>query len=654
MKCFPVPATKTVSNAMLEKISFDDKPIDDFIDLTQEFEMAAFNESKPRTPSLNASSETDSNVDNLIGNTLDFSSQKVSCVISKELYQKYAEVDTFPVWSAAEEENKVEFSSSMEIDLKSSEQSSPHLGILTTPNDTERSSSFSDLNFSRCSFQRSVSLSTDLGFKSPLNWKTNVSVEKRVSPAASPYKQSDASVDLTQNSDDEDDAIMLSDEEINYSIWKANKTAKDLDIGDDSSDSCFASPVSKRRAVPKFQTEEDLDAFLMAFSTTANGSQSSHSPNKSALSKERAEFGILDAAPSQPFSLSEFENPVSEAKSSDNEINWAEASFLDAPVKPLARRSSHKFNELLAKISKPEHNSDDDFDEFDQMVFQSTKEAATAGETNDMPRGLDLLLKGEIKTTAIPVPSAPSDQSPLVPEQVDVDGYVYTVRVCHTPKPDFATLSEAEILQQLYKYGIKPLKHKQAVKMLEFIYNQTHPTMKTAAVQDLPTRSQPIGRSKSTPVIMEGPHSKVTKSTTKTPATATEPKKDFKFNDGTGEELLRFSQSLPPSLCDDFETFVMQTNVTKKTAQPLVPLHIAWHNLLCANPQLHESVLMYEPIDLQAVYLHFKHLGHRYDPKDLKTFFDRRCIIFRYELGAPGKQAEHHVRRHHRKQPKRN
>lgn len=358
--------------------------------------MVEFNESKPRTPNLIASSETDSNVDNLNGDTiLDFSSQEVSCPISKELYAKYAKVETFPVWNAAaEEEDKIEFSLSMERDLKSSEQSSHQLGILTTPNDTEHSSSFSELNFSRNSLRRSVSLSTDLSFKSPLNWKMNSSAEKRVSPAASPYKQSDASVDLTQNSDDENDAILLSDEEINYSIWKGNKTVKDLDIGDDSSDSCFASPVTKKRAIPQFQTEEDLDAFLMDFSTDGNGSQGSHSPNKSALSKERAEFGILDAAPSQPFSLSELQSHADKEKSSDNEINWAEASFLDAPAKPLSRRSSHKFNELLAKISKPAHNSGDDFDEFDQMVFQSTKEAASsAGETSDMPQGLDLLLK---------------------------------------------------------------------------------------------------------------------------------------------------------------------------------------------------------------------------------------------------------------------
>ncbi|XP_037719494.1 structure-specific endonuclease subunit SLX4 isoform X1 [Drosophila subpulchrella] len=635
---------KTVFNASQEKTSFEDKPIDDIIDLTQEFEMSDLNEPTPKT----ALPESGSSGDIL----LNYSSQEESCPISKELFLKYAKVDTFPLWKA-EDEDKDDFCISSESELKSSEKSSFHLEIINTPNDSKRSSSFSEMNFSRNSMRRSVSLSTDQSFKSPLNWKMNLSPEKRVSPAASPYKHSDASVDLTQNSEDESDVVLLSDEEINYSIWKANKTAKDLNVDDDSSDSCFASPVTKKRAIPQFQTEDDLDAFLKSFSADGNSSQSSHSPNKSSLSKERAEFGILDAAPSQPFSLSELQSPVRKESPSNGDINWAEASFLDAPAKPLARRSSHKFNELLAKISKPDNSSDDDFDEFDQMVFKSTKDASNVAEANVTPSGLDLLLKGEIKTTTIPEPSAPKQQAPTVPQQVEVDGNVYTVRVCHTPKPDFTTLSEPEILQQLYNYGIKPLKRKQAVKMLEFIYNQTHPIMKTAAVQDWPPRLEPIVRSKSTPVMMEKPHSKLIKSTTEVSLTPTEPKKDFKFKDAFGDELLRFSQSLPPSLCDDFETFVLQTNVSKKTPQPLVPLHIAWHNLLCANPQLHESVLMYEPIDLQEVYLYLKHLGHRYDPKDLKTFLDRRCIIFRYDLTAPDKQAERHVRRHPKKPSKR-
>jgi len=200
---------------MISTFSCPDKPIDDFIDLTQEFETSDLNEPTPKTELPESGSSGDI--------LLNYSSQEASCPISKELFLKYARVDTFPIWKAEEDEDKDDFGFSSEPELKSSEQSSFHLDIITTQNDSKLSSSFSEMNFSRNSMRRSVSLSTDQSFKSPLNWKMNLSAEKRVSPAASPYKHSDASVDLTQNSEDEGDVVLLSDEEINYSIWKAKK-----------------------------------------------------------------------------------------------------------------------------------------------------------------------------------------------------------------------------------------------------------------------------------------------------------------------------------------------------------------------------------------------------------------------------------------------
>ncbi|BFF98111.1 structure-specific endonuclease subunit SLX4 [Drosophila madeirensis] len=522
----------------------------------------------------------------------------------------------------------------------------------TTPNDTNPSCSFSDLNFSRSSFRRSVSLSTDNSFKSPLNWKMNSSSENPALSAASPFSmKSDASIDLTQNdeSDEDNDVIMLSDEEINYSIWKANKTGKLKDWDNQSSDSSpGSSPVAKKRAVPYFKTEEDLDAFLMASPTISNKSQNSRSPNKSALSRERAEFGILDAAHSEPFTLSQIMSPArNELPESHSDINWSEASFLDAPMKPLSRKRSHKFDDLL--VTQPDDLFADEFDDFDQLVFPNCKQSTIEASTDAMPSGLDRLLTAEIRMPTFPELSTPKNVTSMEPEQLEVNGNVYTVRVCHTPKPDFTLMPESEILQQLYNCGIKPLKRKQAVKMLEFIYNQTHPIMQPVEAREL--AQDPMPRSKSTPVMSEKPRTRLLDSANDEAClTPTEPILEFKFNtEASGQDLLRFSQSVPLSLSDNFEFYVLQTNVTKKTAQPLVPLHIAWHNLLCANPKLHESVLMYEPIDLQEVYLHLKQMGHRYEPKDLKCFFDRRCIIFRYELAAPAKQAERHVRKKPRK-----
>ena len=103
-----------------------------------------------------------------------------------------------------------------------------------------------------------------------------------------------------------------------------------------------------------------------------------------------------------------------------------------------------------------------------------------------------------------------------------------------------------------------------------------------------------------------------------------------------------------------------------QTPRPLLPFHIAWYNLVCSNRQLHETILMYEPIDLQEIYLFLKGLGYRYEPKvfyvlfcslfcsssfyffflkDMKTFFDRRCIIFRYDLTPPTKAVNRHIRK---------
>uniref|UniRef100_A0A6P4DV04 Structure-specific endonuclease subunit SLX4-like n=1 Tax=Drosophila rhopaloa TaxID=1041015 RepID=A0A6P4DV04_DRORH len=199
---------KIVSNATQKMISFEDKPIDDFIDLTQEFEMVDFIDPNSKILSLIAPSETDFNSENINEDMLlGSSSQEESCPISK--------VHKFSLRTAEDDEDKEDISFNMEKETQSSEQSSFHLDIITTPNDTKRSSSFSELNFSRNSMRRSVSLSTDHSFKSPLNWKINLSAEKRVSPALCAYKHSDTSFDLTQNSDDENDVILLSDEEIN-------------------------------------------------------------------------------------------------------------------------------------------------------------------------------------------------------------------------------------------------------------------------------------------------------------------------------------------------------------------------------------------------------------------------------------------------------
>ncbi|KAL7732080.1 hypothetical protein ACLKA6_015841 [Drosophila palustris] len=212
---------------------------------------------------------------------------------------------------------------------------------------------------SSLSLPRSFSLTQtpnlEHSFKSPLSRKSNSFNDK----PASICSHSDVSIDLTQDSCDEDnddddgDGVLLSDDEINYSIWKADKTQRGNDM-ELALDEDSISPLRKRKTMPYFKTIEDLDAYLDASPAAALQSCNSRSPNKSALSKERAEFGILDAALSQPFTLSQLPSEKASQETSQVHIDWAEASFLDTPTAELPMKryssSSHKFKELINNI----------------------------------------------------------------------------------------------------------------------------------------------------------------------------------------------------------------------------------------------------------------------------------------------------------------
>lgn len=623
-----------------------------FIDLTEEQDSPEITSSKslfeqhifPQSPSI----DFDEDIDVL---EQDLSGQAADCEISEELYAKYA-------YQTARDKAVLERTQS-QLDnecLNVSRNDSAKANPTSSSNMATTSHAFKDsilslsqLDSTRDAFQRSWSLTQSPGqaaqleqsFKSPLSRRSKSFADKSVLTLS----HSDASIDLTQDSGDEDneeDNVLLSDEEINYSIWKADKTYREA--LDDSN----SLPLTRIKSVPFFKTVEDLDAYLDASPTPSSKSCNSRSPNKSALSKERAEFGILDAAISQPFTLSQLQS--SPDKACQVPIDWTDASFLETPPEvPIKRYSSscaHKFKELLNDISEPA----DELDDFDRLVFQNSSKDATI---DTMPSGLDQLLLGEINAESLPQSAAavepPSPAKAATSwEQLELNGQVYEVRVCRTPKPDFVHLSDAELLQQLYNCGIKPLKRKQAVKLLEYIYNQTHPIMLPPAQPEPEPVTMP--RSKSTP-ITAGTGKSHNGRLRLASSDEAEPKAALQFRDAAGAQLLRFSQDAPPALCDDFECFVLQTNVSKKTPQPLLPLHIAWHNLLCANPELHERVLHFEPIDLQEIYLHLKQLGQRYEPKELKSFFDRRCIIFRYELAPPQKQAQRHIRKPKSRRP---
>ncbi|KAI8120904.1 Structure-specific endonuclease subunit SLX4 [Lucilia cuprina] len=537
-------------------------------------------------------------------------------------------------------------------------------------------------------------------------------------------------IDLTQNGteddnedlqpaedDDEedDDCLVLSDDEINYSIWQANKTGKfhtseaseqeDNDDEDDDDD-VISIPDndnasdedlldSNKEKIIEFPVEvnekknssyldlKDKEKSLIKVALTAEESYSDFGvltskyttpttpPLQDDMKFDRSDFGILEEH-SEPIDYTD--NLCTPTKV------LTEASFLSSPTEttaPMKRysnchKSSQKFQNLINNLEANSPTNDfnnskgksplndlNDFDEFDRLVY--TSPLKTLPSAKKPPEGIEQLLTAEIsfkESKKSPVPEVSTTK-----QTITYKNKTYTVRYTSSPKPDYMKYSEAELLKELYNFGIKPLKRKQAVKMLEYIYNQTHPILMDEEVEDeiqpqedvitlddleRPCTSKEALKSK-TAVTKTRDHSVILSN--ESPREAVEnvldvAKTKLNLQDSSGREMLRYSLDLKAELLD--EQYILQTNVTKK---PLLPFHIAWYNLVCSNPKLHETILMYEPIDLQEIYLFLKSLGYRYDPKDLKVFFDRRCIIFRYDLTSSSagngktKDTNRHVRK---------
>ncbi|XP_038218117.1 uncharacterized protein LOC119836741 isoform X2 [Zerene cesonia] len=60
-----------------------------------------------------------------------------------------------------------------------------------------------------------------------------------------------------------------------------------------------------------------------------------------------------------------------------------------------------------------------------------------------------------------------------------------------TPKPDYEAMSTPEMHRELDKYGVKPFKRKRAIKLLTYIYDQTHPFVESC-IEETSTPSKKL------------------------------------------------------------------------------------------------------------------------------------------------------------------
>ncbi|XP_061705483.1 structure-specific endonuclease subunit SLX4 [Cydia pomonella] len=202
-----------------------------------------------------------------------------------------------------------------------------------------------------------------------------------------------------------------------------------------------------------------------------------------------------------------------------------------------------------------------------------------------------------------------------------------------TPMLDYASMSTPERNRELDKYGLKPFKRKRAIQLLTHLYNQTHPYVEST--EELPSPS----KKRRTENLSQPSPSKSSSSTsislrkaTKSPIKASKsPRKseDGNLNNSDKEnDLFMVTRELPVirNIECDADDWVFQKREKAKLQTCRVPLHIAFHNYVSCRLRLHEAILRYEPVNIDVIHKELAASGHRYDPKDLLKFLDKRCI----------------------------
>ncbi|XP_075986019.1 mutagen-sensitive 312 [Anticarsia gemmatalis] len=222
-----------------------------------------------------------------------------------------------------------------------------------------------------------------------------------------------------------------------------------------------------------------------------------------------------------------------------------------------------------------------------------------------------------------------------------------------TPMMDYASMTTPQRNKELDKYGLKPFKRKRAIQILTHLYNQTHPIVESYSEDDqiqpspskkprqdtnLPTQSnQLLNPGKHQPSNFTSPNkvkivgSVISPGKSKGRSKNTKsPRKDVGADSSKENAVWAYevSSNVPVIRSVDCspDDWVFQKREKAKVHSCRVPLHIAFHNYVLSRRNLREAILKYEPVNIDVIHKDLVSYGHRYDPKDLLRFLDKKCI----------------------------
>ncbi|CAH0598273.1 unnamed protein product [Chrysodeixis includens] len=303
---------------------------------------------------------------------------------------------------------------------------------------------------------------------------------------------------------------------------------------------------------------------------------------------------------------------------------------------------------------------------------QSTNNARISNIQKDCTMSDSFLPEVKIKKSIIKVASPESNKPfPEIPNNVAEDIFnskseeisirtpknsEYVIKTNNvTPMADYESMSTPQMNKELDKYGLKPFKRKRAIKILTHLYNQTHPTIQQLVDEEEPSPKKPrketithhFSQKKLSISPLGSPKRKekehqllnTVPSTKKFASPSKSPSKALKKTDKKGSIVEPCGYVDNVNVCYevtsevvikgvecDPEDWVFQKREKAKLHSCRVPLHIAFHNYVSSRRDLREAILKYEPVNIDVIHKDLVSYGHRYDPKDLLKYLDKKCI----------------------------
>lgn len=72
---------------------------------------------------------------------------------------------------------------------------------------------------------------------------------------------------------------------------------------------------------------------------------------------------------------------------------------------------------------------------------------------------------------------------------------------------------------------------------------------------------------------------------------------------------------------ESVKDMIFERTFSSRIASCRLPLHIAWHNFVSSQPDLHEKILLYEPLQIEDIYAKFKSFGLKYHVQVIFSLF---------------------------------